>query len=287
MDSHEEWRNIDYTNNKYAVSSLGNIRNNETGNVLKPSHKNKGYEKIEFKVNGKRIHKSVHRVVAMAFIPNPENKSQVNHKNGIKNDNRVENLEWVTADENYQHARANHLQEKGLAKMHDPDELTGNERFKKSMFRKCDSISEKDFNALRDMAENKGVTIYGLYKTLLNEIDSLKKQIDCTTQNDFLVKCLRQEIKQLTDKCTKLKKALEDKPKPTTYVGTDDPRFNLGEKRNYLTIIGYAKETDNRTRLICRCDCGTIRMVHQWHWLNDKVKSCGCKHDELCRRAAV
>lgn len=68
------------------------------------SKSNSGYLQLVLKVHGKRKCIYIHRLVAIAFVPNPENKSEVNHKNGNKEDNRAENLEWVTSSENKRHA---------------------------------------------------------------------------------------------------------------------------------------------------------------------------------------
>lgn len=104
MSSHEEWRDIEIVNGIYSVSNQGRVKNNRTGYILKPVKFTKGYVKVNLKVGGRSQNCLVHRLVAMAFIENPENKAEVNHKNGIHDDNRLENLEWVTGEENKRHA---------------------------------------------------------------------------------------------------------------------------------------------------------------------------------------
>lgn len=99
----EEWRLIKGFEN-YLISSNAIIKNIKTGRIIKGSLNNKGYIRVDLCVNGKRIVRSMHRLMAETFLPNPDNKESVNHINGIKSDNRLENLEWCTQQENMQHA---------------------------------------------------------------------------------------------------------------------------------------------------------------------------------------
>lgn len=283
-DTHEEWRVVQNTGNKYSVSNLGRIRNNETGTILKPSYK-KGYLTIGLYLDGKQHTKILHRLIAKEFIPNPENKAEVNHINGVKDDNRVDNLEWVTPTENKQHAIDNHLWERGMADMiNNPNHLTHKERSRKSLLKRSDRITEDNYNKLLSLAEEHGTTIYGLYMDLMRENEQLKSQIDNTEQNDFLVKCLKKELKRAQGKANLLEINYALKK---SAIGMHNSDYDIGNKRNYLTIIGYCKDSTNKTILVCRCDCGNVKTENPTLWKTGKVKSCGCMHDALCRKEDV
>ena len=102
----ELWRNIIIDNNEtnYLISNTGLVKNKITGKILKNSLSNDGYYCVGLAINKKNCRKRVHRLVATAFIENPNNYPYVNHINGIKTDNNVENLEWCTPQQNTQHA---------------------------------------------------------------------------------------------------------------------------------------------------------------------------------------
>lgn len=107
----EIWKTIHHFD-RYEISNLGNIRKflkaYKKYKKLSPFTSQKGYLLIDLSINNKKTKKrwQMHRLVATYFIPNPENKPQINHKNGIKTDNSILNLEWVTNKENRDHAES-------------------------------------------------------------------------------------------------------------------------------------------------------------------------------------
>jgi hypothetical protein len=116
MKTIEIWKDLVFVDSEgntttmcdYLVSNFGNVKRFSTNKILKQSRTASNYRVINIKSCGVRINLLVHRLVAFAFIPNIENKPQVNHKNKIRYDNHVDNLEWVTRAENNIHASKTH-----------------------------------------------------------------------------------------------------------------------------------------------------------------------------------
>lgn len=113
----EIWKDIEGCEGRYQISNIGRVKSLDRDvlcgmgrirhfdeRILKPQNTTDGYFGVNIKINGKYRLRKIHIFVARAFIPNPQNLPQVNHKDGNKRNNNVANLEWVTPHENILHS---------------------------------------------------------------------------------------------------------------------------------------------------------------------------------------
>lgn len=267
---HEEWRDIPDFEGKYQVSNHGRIRNRNTGHVRSTQLKH-GYVRVNLTdSNGKDRNVSVHRAVAAAFIPNPENKPEVNHKNGVKDDNRLENLEWVTPEENFKHAVENDLYKKGVERA---KRLGGSSGFNrhdrpKAYLRKSERISKRGYESLVAKAEELGCSIETMPGAYENKIKDVRYCL-C-----LAIKILFDELHEKNQIIRKLQET------PRRADEWESMKYPIGTKKYHLTIIGYWRDPETaNTYFVCKCDCGKHYILY--HGLFGKTKSCGCIQTQI------
>lgn len=175
----EVWKDIPNTDGFYQISNKGRVRSwhNNTNTpgksddplILKTSvHPRTGYELLNIRINGNKETFSVHRLVAKAFIPNPKNKPQTNHKDGIKTNNTVTNLEWATRSENQQHAFENGLKIMPKGEEHWSTSLT-----------ETDVIIMRKQYASGDFYQYELAEMYGICRTAVTQIINRKRWKHC------------------------------------------------------------------------------------------------------------
>lgn len=155
----------DYPN--YYIEDNGNVYSESYGNYIKPFVHKDGYLIVKFHYNKKNKNYRLHRLLAEAFIPNPKNKPLVNHINGIKSDNRLENLEWCTKSENEIHAF-----KIGLKRISEKNKMATQERCNKPLI---DIYNGIFYDSIKEAANLFGINpsqlsgmLRGIYKNKTN-----------------------------------------------------------------------------------------------------------------------
>lgn len=151
----ENWKDIIGFEGLYQISDLGNVRSIRKNIIMKPKQDEQGYYRITLK---NKLY-LIHRLVGIHFIPNPLNKRTINHLNGVKTDNTINNLEWATDAENIKHAV-----DTGL--INQKGSKNANSR-----------LSESDIIYIREstLTPTKLAGIFGIHRTYIHKIRNKEK----------------------------------------------------------------------------------------------------------------
>ena len=206
----EIWKEIEGYDGDYLISNLGKVKSLKYNKeyILKQGIDGSGYHFVNLYKNNISKMFFVHRLVSKAFIPNPENKPEINHKNGIKSNNQFSNLEWATSSENTKHAyytglmentrkAVKHAWQTGLMKNSKKNAIIAQEAHKKPIYsKKLDLKFESCVEAAKYIQSNYFKNIKLIY--LQNGISSLlnnkvtKSKFDYGWKYDILTKPTKQ-----------------------------------------------------------------------------------------------
>ena len=150
----EEWKEIPGYEGLYEVSNMGNVRNVRRNKLLRLPKTNNRYIRVVLSKNGIKTGFQVHRLIAQAFLPNPDNLPQVNHKDEDKTNNNVDNLEWCTAKYNTNFGTRNIRAKETAIKNGYYTGLSKEEYRKKYRDKNKEKIREKQRGYMRKYYEN-------------------------------------------------------------------------------------------------------------------------------------
>ena len=169
----EKWKDIKDYEGLYQVSNLGNVKNIKTNKILTQSPHHRGHLRVRLSKNGKSKMYRVHRLVAEAFIPNPNKYPVVNHKDGNMKNNRVENLEWCTQKYNCIRAKRSNTKEQAVVGINKKD---GTHLYFKSIHLAEEYLKENGIEAklprvpIIDACKERLKSAYGFYWIYVDKI---------------------------------------------------------------------------------------------------------------------
>lgn len=231
----EKWNVIkDFTN--YEISDLGQVRNIKTKKILSDKKVQNGYKQVGLCVNGKPVRKSIHRLVAEMFVPNDDKKLTVNHKDGDKLNNKASNLEWMTSQENVNHAFTNNLTKVKVCPIIQFD-LDDNEI---DRFPSIKTIEEKlgyDRSAIIRVCKGRNKTAYGFKWKYVNGEDKIDDNtFKGQSYEDYTNYLINKEGQVYSKKSKKILKPVVNKNQHSYVTFSKD-----GKKRNFYIHVLVAK----------------------------------------------